>query len=155
MATSKVLRESKEDMQQAQIESARLRTALAKPPLLAKPRYLRRIPVRDRHSLVLVPTSRVTMIVAQGDKLILRALGGETYTFSYRLKDLATQLDPAEFVQLGRGALANLNAVARIVAEPGGTNRVIFNDGQALPMSRIQSRRLRQVLFELLSHHGR
>jgi DNA-binding LytR/AlgR family response regulator len=138
------------NLQEPRAESARLRAALAKPPLPARPDYLSRIPVRNGSSLVLVPTSQVITIIAEDVNLIISTLSGRTHSFSYRLKDLELHLDPAEFIRLGRGALANVNAISRIVAGPSGTNRVIFEDGHELSMSRIQSRRLREVLLGVL-----
>ena len=136
--------------QEPRVESARLRAALAKSPLPAQPEYLNRIPVRNGNNLVLVPTAQVTTIIADGANLIISTLDGKTHSFSYRLKDLELHLDPAEFVRLGRGALANVNTISRIVAGPSATNRVIFDDGHELSMSRIQSRRLREVLLRVL-----
>lgn len=141
---------SESDDAGARVESARLRAALAKPLVSPSPEYLRRIPVRNGLNLVLLPTSQVTTIVAEGEILVISTLGGATHSFNYRLKDLAAHLDPAEFVRLGRGSLANLNTVTRLVAGTGGTNRVIFTDGRELSMSRIQSKRLREVLRRLL-----
>jgi DNA-binding LytR/AlgR family response regulator len=139
-------------LQIASAESTRLRAAFAAMPSPAdRPQYLQRIPVRNGNNLVLVPTSSVTTVVAEGPNLIIRTRNGETHSFNYRLKDLAAHLDPANFVRLGRGALANLNTISRIVVGPGGTNRVVFDDGYELTMSRIQSRRLRNVVLALLS----
>jgi len=137
--------------QEPRVESARLRAALAKPRSRAKLEYLSRIPVRSRKTLVLVPTSRVTMILADGENVNISTLDGETHSINYRLKNLATRLDPAEFVRLSRGALANVNAVSRIVAGPSGTSRVIFDNGLEVAMSRMQSRRLREIVHGLLS----
>ena len=91
------------------------------------------------------------MILAHGENLNICTLDGETHSINYRLKNLATLLNPAEFVQLSRGALANVNAVSRIVSGPSGTSRVIFDNGLEVAMSRIQSRRLREIVNGLLS----
>ena len=138
-------------LQNARKESARLRAALTKAPRSSRSEYLQRIPIRNGNILILVPTSLVTTIVAEGANLIIRTLKGDRHSFNYRLKDLELHLDPAEFVRLGRGALANVNTISRIVAGSSGTNRVIFDDGYELTMSRIQSRRLRTAVLALLS----
>ena len=153
MAASKARAGSRDaaGLQNAGSESARLRAALTKAPPASKREFLQRIPVRNGNSLILVPTSLVTTIVAQGANLIIRTLKGDTHSFNYRLKDLASHLDPAEFVRLGRGSLANVNTISRIVAGSSGTHRVIFDDGYELTMSRIQSRRLRTAVLALLS----
>src|SRR5919197_981391 len=153
MATSKARAGSRDaaGLQNARSESARLRAALIKAPPASNREFLQRIPVRNGNSLILVPTSLVTTIVAQGANLIIRTLKGDTHSLNYRLKDLALRLDPAEFVRLGRGALANVNTISRIIGGPSGTHRVIFDDGYELTMSRIQSRRLRTAVLALLS----
>jgi DNA-binding LytR/AlgR family response regulator len=68
----------------------------------------------------------------------------------YRLKDLEARLDPAEFIRLSCGTLANVNAVSRIVAGSSGTHRVVLQNGDEVGMSRIQTQRLRHVLLRLL-----
>ena len=107
--------------------------------------------MRQGAELVLVPTVIVTTIVADGPRSTIRTTTGETHTFSYPLKALAEHLNPTEFIRLGRGVLANINRITRITAVANGTNRIVFDDGREFRMSRIQSRRLRSVLSELLS----
>jgi two-component system LytT family response regulator len=73
----------------------------------------------------------------------------ETYTIAYRLKDLEARLDPARFVRLGRGALANLEMLRRVSAMPGGTYVATLSNGQRLSISRLQGRILREHLLKL------
>jgi two-component system LytT family response regulator len=130
-------------------EVRRLRSAVAR--RAGTPReYLTRIPVREGDTLILVPTSCVAAVAAHGERLIITTLDHQRHTMTYRLKDLEMRLDPAEFIRLSRGTLANVNAVARIVAGPSGTNRVILQNGDEVGMSRIQTQRLRHVLLRLL-----
>ena len=153
MATHKGLRPSldrHEDRQERAPGGARLRAALAKPRPASEPEYLTRIPVRDRTTLVVVPTSQVATIVAEGERHTITTIDHHQHSLLYRLRDLEARLDPAVFIRLNRGALVNINAVSRIVAGPSGTNVVIFENGQELCMSRIQSQRLRRILRRLL-----
>jgi DNA-binding LytR/AlgR family response regulator len=71
------------------------------------------------------------------------------YTIAYRLKDLEARLDPARFVRLGRGALANVEMMRRVGSMPGGTYIVTMSNGQQLTVSRIQGRVLREHLLKL------
>jgi two-component system, LytTR family, response regulator len=73
----------------------------------------------------------------------------ERHTFSYRLKDLELRLDPAKFVRLGRGALANIEMIRRISPLPGGTYVVTLTNDQQLSVSRLQGRILREQLLRL------
>ncbi len=111
--------------------------------------YLERIPVRRRDEIVLVPVAQIASVVADGELLHLTTVRNERHTITYRLKDLAARLDPARFVRLGRGALASIDLIARVHVMPGGTHLVTLHNGQELPVSRLQSRVLRDHLFKL------
>jgi two-component system, LytTR family, response regulator len=73
----------------------------------------------------------------------------ETYTLAYRLKDLEARLNPAHFVRLGRGTLANVEMMRRVSPMPGGTYIVTLGNGQQLNVSRSQGRILRDHLLKL------
>jgi two-component system LytT family response regulator len=111
--------------------------------------FLERIPVRKRDEIVLVPVSQIASVVAEGELLHITTVRNERHTIIYRLKDLVARLDPSRFVRLGRGALAATNMIARVHVMPGGTHLVTLHNGQELPVSRIQSRALRDQLFKL------
>jgi two-component system, LytTR family, response regulator len=112
--------------------------------------YLCRIPVRDHGSIVLIPTSRVVTITAHGERLTIATSDREEYTMVYRLKDLERRLDPREFVRLNRATLVSVDAVARIVSGSGGTSRVTLRSGDEIGMSRLETRRLRRVVVQVL-----
>jgi len=86
---------------------------------------------------VIVPVREIASIVADGEILRLMTVGNETYIIAYRLKDLEARLDPAQFVRLGRGALANLEMLRRVGAMPGGTYIATLSNGQHLGISRL------------------
>jgi hypothetical protein len=73
----------------------------------------------------------------------------EQYTFSYRLKELETRLDPSRFLRLGRGILANVEKIVRVSPMPGGTYLVTLSNDQQLSVSRLQSRVLRDQLLKI------
>ncbi len=111
--------------------------------------YLERIPVRQREEVVLVPVSQVASIVAEGELLHITTIQKARYTITYRLKDLEQRLDPARFIRLGRGTLANIDLIAKVGLMPGGTHEATLSNGQKLQVSRIQSRNLRQRFLKL------
>jgi two-component system, LytTR family, response regulator len=111
--------------------------------------YLERIPVRQREEVVLVPVSQVASIVAEGELLHITTLQKARHTITYRLKDLEQRLDPARFIRLGRGTLANIDLIAKVGMMPGGTHEATLSNGQKLQVSRIQSRILRQRFLKL------
>jgi two-component system, LytTR family, response regulator len=114
-----------------------------------RPPILERIPVRRKDEIVIVPVREIASIVADGEILRLTTAGNETYTITYRLKDLEARLDPERFVRLGRGALANLEMLRRVSAMPGGTYVATLSNGQRLGISRLQGRILREHLLKL------
>jgi two-component system LytT family response regulator len=117
----------------------------------ASPRapYLERIPVRRRDEVVIVSVPQIASIVAEGELLYLTTLKGERHTITYRLKDLEARLDPSRFIRLGRGTLANIDAIAKVNVMPGGTHVAQLANGQKLQVSRLQSRILRERLLRL------
>ncbi len=134
---------------EAQHLPERLYAAATEYETSTRPAYLERIPIRQREEIVLVPVDRVTSIVADGELLHLTTTDDQRYSFSFRLKDLETRLDPAKFVRLSRGALASINEITRVSPLPGGTYIVTLRNNQQLNVSRIQARILRDQLLKL------
>ena len=131
-----------------EIEAERVRAAAADYET-ARTGFLERIPVRQREDIVLVPVETVASIVADGELLNLTTTDNRRYSFSYRLKDIETRLDPAKFVRLSRSALANVSQISRINPLPGGTYVVTLHNNQQLNVSRLQARALREQLLKL------
>jgi two-component system LytT family response regulator len=115
----------------------------------AKPPFLERIPIRQRDEVLIVPVHQIASVVADGELLHLTTTAGERYTINYRLKDLELRLDPAKFIRLGRGTLVNMDLISKIGIMPGGGHVAVLVNGQKLPVSRIQSRSLRERLLKL------
>ena len=126
-----------------------LREAVAEYDKTARQPWLERIPIRQRDEILLVPVAQIASIVAEGELLHLTMLDNQTHTFSHRLKDLEARLDPARFIRLGRGALANIEQIVRISPMPGGTYVVTLRNNQQLSVSRLQGRILREQLLKL------
>jgi two-component system, LytTR family, response regulator len=123
--------------------------AAVHPPALAALAPLERIPVRHQDEIVILPVKEVASIIAEGELLHLTTARNETYTLAYRLKDLEARLNPAHFVRLGRGTLANIEMMRRVSPMPGGTYIVTLSNGQQLNVSRSQGRILREHLLKL------
>jgi two-component system LytT family response regulator len=111
--------------------------------------FLERVPVRKRDEVVLLPVRQIASIVADGELLHLTTVANERYTITHRLHAIEARLDPRRFVRLGRGALAAVDYIQRVSAMPGGTYQVTLSNGQCLPVSRLQSRILRDTLLHL------
>ena len=132
------------------MEADRLRAAVVAYDRGAAPaEYLRRIPVRRRDDTIILPTEQIVAIIADGELLHLTTGTGERHTITYRLKDLELKLDPSRFVRLSRGAIVNIDAVARVSPMPGGTYVVTLTNKLQVPVSRGRARTLREVLLRL------
>jgi two-component system LytT family response regulator len=130
-------------------QASRVGAALDEYEGLARPPYLERIPVRHREEVIIVPVHQIASIVAEGELLHITTARNERHTISYRLKDLEQRLDPARFIRLGRGTLANADLITKVSVMPGGTHVAILSNGQKLPVSRLQSRILRDRFLKL------
>lgn len=130
-------------------ESANLKAAAAVYEETSQPNYLERIPIRQRDEIILLPVHEIVSIVAEGELLHITNLRNDRYTINFRLKDLEARLNPAKFVRLSRGSLANLEMILKISPMPGGTYSVTLKNNQQLPTSRLQSRILREQLLKM------
>jgi two-component system LytT family response regulator len=130
-------------------QASRVGQALDAYEAAARPPFLERIPVRHREEVVIVPVQQIASIVADGELLNITTIRNERHTITYRLKDLERMLDPAKFIRLGRGTLANVDQIGKVAVMPGGTHVAILANGQKLPVSRIQSRVVRERLLKL------
>ena len=135
------------DLRDSEVE--RLKAAVAEYETTIGPVYLERIPIRQRDEIIIVPVDQVASVVADGELLHLTTIDNKRYTFSHRLKDLEARLDPAKFVRLARGTLANVTQINRISPLPGGAFRATLLNNQQLNVSRLQARILRDQLLKL------
>jgi len=146
------LNRAQDRMEHAEIvaeQASRVGQALDTYESSARPPFLERIPVRHREEVVIVPVQLIASIVADGELLNITTSRNDRHTITYRLKDLERMLDPAKFIRLGRGTLANIDQIGKVAVMPGGTHVAILANGQKLPVSRIQSRVLRERLLKL------
>src|SRR5579862_2683158 len=112
-------------------------------PLMPLGGGLRRIPVRRRNEIIFVSVDSIATVIADGELLQITTRTGDRHVITYRLKDLEARLDPAQFVRLSRGALANVDLIERVTPMSGGTYVVTLATGQQLAVSRMRARVLR------------
>jgi two-component system LytT family response regulator len=146
------LNRAQERIEHAEIvseQAGHVDAAIAAYESAAKPPFLERIPVRRRDEVLIVPIQQVASVVAEGELLHLTTSYGDRYSINYRLKDLELRLDPARFIRLGRGTLANVGQITKISMMPGGGHVAVLSNGQKLPVSRIQARPLRERFLKL------
>src|SRR5262249_38132383 len=133
----------------AKEQVSQVNAAIAAYESAARLPYLERIPVRRREEVLLVPVDQVASIVADGELLHITTISNERHAITYRLKDLEARLDPARFIRLGRGTLANIDLISKVSLMPGGTHLVVLTNGVKLQVSRLQSRVLRERFLKL------
>jgi two-component system LytT family response regulator len=110
---------------------------------------LRRIPVRKRDDIFLVPVDQVASVVADGELLQITTRANERFTITYRLKDIEARLDPAQFVRLSRGTLVNVTLIQRVSPLSAGTYTVVMQSGAQHQVSRQRGRVIREQLLKL------
>lgn len=130
-------------------ETEKLKSAVKTYDETLRGEILERIPVKKNDEIFLVPVRDVVSIVADGELLHITTAQNQRYTINYRLKDLESRLAPEKFIRLSRGALANLEMIAKISPLPGGTYVVTLKNNQQLTASRLQSKLLREKLFKI------
>jgi two-component system LytT family response regulator len=146
------LNRAQERIERAEIvaeQGGRVADAIAAYESASRGPHLERIPVRRRDEIVILPVAQIASIVAEGELLYLTTTKGDRHTITYRLKDLEARLDPARFIRLGRGTLANVDQVVKVNVMPGGTHEALLANGQKLQVSRLQSRMLRERFLRL------
>ena len=111
--------------------------------------YLERLPIRHREEITILPVSEIAAVVAEGELLHVTTIHNERHTFRYCLNDLEARPNPAQFVRLGRGALANREMIHRVVALPNGNYTVTMSNDQRLDVSCLQSRLLREQFLKI------
>lgn len=133
----------------AGLRAAALANAEATYEQSARRPHLERVPVRRRDEVVLLSVKQIAFVESEGELLHVTTVANERYTLTHRLHALEARLDPRRFVRLGRGTLANLDLIRKVSPMPGGTYTVTLSNGHELPVSRIQSRVLRDTLLKL------
>ena len=146
------LNRAQERVEHAEIvaeQTSRVGAAIDAYERAAQPPYLERVPVRHREEVVIVPVRQIASIVAEGELLHLTTIQNDRHTIAYRLKDLERRLDPTRFIRLSRGTLANVDCITKVAVMPGGAHVALLGNGQKLPVSRLQSRILRERFLKL------
>lgn len=132
------------------IEAALLRLAERLQPPVATPAYLQWLRASVGATLRLIPSADVDYLRADEKytRVAWHDAGGrrEDAVIRTPLKELATQLDPALFVQVHRAVIVNLRAVDRIVRGENETAQVhVKGRDEVLPVSRGYLHQFRQM----------
>ena len=130
-------------------DAERLRAAATEYAASLPPTLLRRIPVRKRDDIFLVPVDQIVSIVADGELLHLATRQDERFTITYRLKDLEARLDPRSSFASRAARCSTSAMIQKITPMPGGTYVAVQHSGAQHQVSRIRGRVLRDQLLRL------
>jgi two-component system, LytTR family, response regulator len=101
--------------------------------------------VRSGAHYLVIGEQRVLYFGSEGSLSRLIADNGQ-YWMDPSLNELERRLDPARFFRISRAALVNLNAVAEVIPETGGSGEVVMKNGDRLEVSRRRYRDLLEAL---------
>jgi two-component system, LytTR family, response regulator len=143
------------DRQRLEAALARVRERLQRrrlpslAPVLAGARSsgipLRRLLIRDRAEVRVVPAEEIDYLEAQDDYVSVRT-AGRTFLKQARLTDLEKQLDPSKFVRVHRSFIVNVERLKRIELYAKDSRVLFLRDGTKIPVSRSGYARLKNLL---------
>ncbi|OYU45476.1 MAG: DNA-binding response regulator [Burkholderiales bacterium PBB4] len=100
-----------------------------------------RILIRDRNQVHVIAVNKVEYVQAQDDYISIQS-GGKSYLKTQTLAELATQLDPAQFVRVHRSYLLNLDYLQSLERSTKDSFVAVLQSGQKIPISRAGYERL-------------
>lgn len=106
-----------------------------RPASTGTPSYLRRVAVRGRGHMRVVPVGEIHHIVANGVYAELHT-GRESHLIRTSLNTLEDHLDPDHFFRVHRSAIVKLDEVELLIREGGGSCLVRLKNGMQLPVGR-------------------
>ena len=106
---------------------------------------LKRILVKDRNRVHILPLEDITHIEAQDDYVALHS-GDRLYLKKETLSGLEKRLDDRHFVRIHRSYLLNLNYLSKIEPYTKDSRIAILKDGKTLPVSRSGYKRIMDQL---------
>lgn len=106
---------------------------------------LARILIRDRNQVHVIAVETVEYVQAQDDYICIRSAGRD-FLKTQSLAELATQLDPAQFVRVHRSYLLNLVYLQSLERSTKDNCVAVLRSGQRIPVSRAGYERLGGLL---------
>ncbi len=141
-ALERVRREIRREVPAGEVEE-KLRRLLAE--IKHPPKYLKRIPVKQKDGTVLVPAEDIDWIAAAGHYLELHT-EKKTYLIREKISEIELKLDPENFVRIHRSIIINLDRIKSLHPLFNGDYLIILHDGTELNLSRTHHERLMSLL---------
>lgn len=118
------------------ITSSQIDRALKRIPAPLPPqRHLTRLFVEQGRHLHVLPVESIDCITSDRNYLILEAAGKE-YLMRGTIQSLSSRLNPSQFARISRGAIARLDAIARIERAADSDWTVVLRTGKRIPCTR-------------------
>jgi len=104
-------------------------------PAPAASPYLQRLSVQQGEHIRVIPVSDIDWIRADGNYVHIR-VGAASYLHRESLRRLLDTLDPARFLRIHRGIVANVERIREVHPLFQGSAEVVLQDGTRLSLSR-------------------
>ncbi len=121
----------------------RLRRLLAE--FKEPPKYLKRIPVKQKEKTTLVLVDDIDWIAAAGHYLELHTQS-KTYLIREKISEIEMKLHPENFVRIHHSIIINLDRLKSLHPLFKGDYLIILHDGTELSLSRTHHERLMSLL---------
>jgi two-component system LytT family response regulator len=106
--------------------------------------YPSRFLVKDGAKEILLPVEDIEWIEAAEYYSCLHA-SGRRYMLRETISNLASRLDPEQFVRIHRSSVVNLQQIREVYREGQGEGSVVLLDGRKLKMSKAGHQRLSEI----------
>ncbi len=141
-ALTRAKREIRREIPAGEIEE-KLRRLLAE--IKHPPKYLKRIPAKQKDGTILVPAEDIDWIAAAGHYLELHT-EKKTYLIREKISEIEMKLNPENFVRIHRSTIINLDRIKSLHPLFNGDYLIILHDGTELNLSRTHHERLMSLL---------
>ena len=109
--------------------------------------YRRRFAVRSRDRIVVVKAADIDWIEAQGNYVRIHS-GGSAHLAREPMHRMLTVLDPAQFIQVHRSAIVNMESVQELRTTDGRL-RLVLNDASVIPVGAAYRQRVENAFGRL------
>jgi two-component system, LytTR family, response regulator len=140
---AKAIQRAQDALAEGQDVSAQIRPLLE--GLAAGGRYLTRLAVRDRESILVLDADGIDWIGLEDEQVVVH-VGDQAYPIRRTLTELEARLDPKRFFRAHRSAIVNLDRVQEIIPWFKGAHILRLTTGAEVDLSRAQARALRKML---------
>lgn len=107
--------------------------------------FLSELWVPDRGDRVRLSVDLIDWVEAERDYVRIHSRG-RSFLVRKPIRSLQSELDPAEFVRVHRGALVRRDRIVRLARRPGGPSAVVLQSGAEVPVARRQAALVRKLV---------